>query len=178
MRRRHCSHHLDFRCHNFGWGGIGDIVIRRSGNGSCSCSLDVVSSRPVRETGRKSSKSGELPAVRFPPPPLISSRNHLALISGGFVGCSWTARPVLPPDTPPIDAILPLDGEARWFPVSGRRAGDVSHIGGLQSFVDTWFFAGPCRVLPGGRDSDHRDIALARRGHATRLRASRRAAEW
>jgi hypothetical protein len=41
------------------------------------------------------------------------------------------------PTTPPIDAILPLDGEARWFPVSRRRAGDVSHIGGLQTLVDT-----------------------------------------
>jgi len=59
------------------------------------------------------------------------------LLSGGFVGRSWTARPVSFPDTPPIDAILPLDAEARWFPVSRPGDGNVSHIGGLQSFVGT-----------------------------------------
>ena len=49
--------------------GICDIVTRMSGNAFCSCSLDVFCSIPVRETVRDSSKSGELPAVRFPPPP-------------------------------------------------------------------------------------------------------------
>lgn len=52
-----------------------------------------------------------------------------------FVKCSCTARPVLSPDTLPIGAILPLDGEARWLPVSRCRDGNVSHIGGLQRFV-------------------------------------------
>jgi hypothetical protein len=42
---------------------------------------------------------------------------------------------VLSPDAPPIDAILPLDGEARWLPGSRCRDGNVSHIGGLQSLV-------------------------------------------
>jgi len=51
--------------------GICDIVIRMSGNAFCSCCLDVFSSNPVRETVRESSESGELPAVRFPPPPLF-----------------------------------------------------------------------------------------------------------
>jgi hypothetical protein len=51
--------------------GICDIVIRMSGNAFCSCSLDVFSSIPVRETIRESSESGEEPAVRFPPPPLV-----------------------------------------------------------------------------------------------------------
>jgi len=50
--------------------GICDIVIRMSGNAFCSCSLDVFSSIPVRETVGESSESDELPAVRFPPPPL------------------------------------------------------------------------------------------------------------
>ena len=50
--------------------GICDIVIRMSGNAFCSCSLDVFREIPVRETVRESSEPGELPAVRFPPPPL------------------------------------------------------------------------------------------------------------
>ncbi len=52
--------------------GICDIAIRMSGNAFPSCSLDVFSSIPVRETVRESSSSGELPAVRFPPPPLLN----------------------------------------------------------------------------------------------------------
>ena len=36
--------------------GICDIVIRMSGNAFCSCSLDVFSSIPVRETVRESSE--------------------------------------------------------------------------------------------------------------------------
>ena len=51
--------------------GICDIVIRMSGNAFSSCSLDVFSSIPVRETVRESSERGEQPAVRFPPPPLL-----------------------------------------------------------------------------------------------------------
>ena len=53
--------------------GICDIVIRMSGNAFCSCSLDVFSSIPVRETVRESSESRELRAVRFPPPPLLKT---------------------------------------------------------------------------------------------------------
>jgi hypothetical protein len=56
-----------------------------SGNAFCSCSLDVFSSIPVRETVRESSESGEVPAVRFPPPPPITIRDHFALISGGKI---------------------------------------------------------------------------------------------
>jgi hypothetical protein len=54
-----------------------DNVIRRiSRSEPCpatrsSCSSDVLSSIPVRETVRESSKSVELPAVRFPPPPQL-----------------------------------------------------------------------------------------------------------
>ena len=58
--------------------GICDIVIRTSANAFCSCSLDVFSSIPVRETVRELSKSGELPAVRIPPPPLLKTSD-----------CSW-----------------------------------------------------------------------------------------
>ena len=54
-----------------------------------------------------------------------------------FLFVHGAARPVLSPDTSLIGAILPLDGEARWFPVSRYRDGNVSHIAGLQSFVDT-----------------------------------------
>jgi hypothetical protein len=54
--------------------GICDIVTRMSGNAFSSCSLDVFSSIPVRETVRESSEPGEQPAVRFPPPPLFSLR--------------------------------------------------------------------------------------------------------
>ena len=59
--------------------GICDIVIRMSGNAFCSCSLNVFSSRPVRETVRESSESGELPAVRFPPPPSLETSDCLWL---------------------------------------------------------------------------------------------------
>jgi hypothetical protein len=41
-----------------------------SGNAFPSCSLDVFSSIPVRETVRESSESGVLTLLRFPPPPL------------------------------------------------------------------------------------------------------------
>jgi len=59
--------------------GICDIVIRISANAFCSCSLDVFSSIPVRETVRESSRSGESPAVRFPPPPLLKTSDCLWL---------------------------------------------------------------------------------------------------
>ena len=59
--------------------GICDIVIRMSGNAFPSCSLDVFSSIPVRETVRESSEPGELLAVRFPPPPLLKTSDRLWL---------------------------------------------------------------------------------------------------
>jgi hypothetical protein len=77
----------------------------------------------------------------------------------------------------PIDSILPADGEARWLPASRCRPGDVSHIGGLRRFVGTELFTRTSRVLPGGRNGDHRDGRLASRGATTRLRASR-ASAW
>ena len=59
--------------------GICDIVITMSGNAFCSCSLDVFSSIPVRETVRESSEPGESPDVRFPPPPLLKTSDCLWL---------------------------------------------------------------------------------------------------
>jgi len=58
--------------------GICDIVIRMSANAFCSCSLNVFSSIPVRETVRESLEPVELPAVRFPPPPPLTlpAGNH------------------------------------------------------------------------------------------------------
>jgi hypothetical protein len=52
-------------------------------------------------------------------------------------GAKRMANASMSPDTPPIDAILPRDGDVRWFPDSRRRAGDVCHVGGLQRLVDT-----------------------------------------
>jgi hypothetical protein len=48
-----------------------------SGNAFCSCSLDVFRSIPVRETVGESSESDELPAVRFPPPPLLKQEQRV-----------------------------------------------------------------------------------------------------
>ena len=53
--------------------GICDIVIRTSATAFCPYCLTVSSGIPVRKTVRESPESGELQAVRFPPPSLIRS---------------------------------------------------------------------------------------------------------
>jgi len=62
-----------------------------SANVFCSCSLDVFSPIPVRETVRESSESGDPPDVRFPPAPLIST----LFGQGRVLSANKTARPSL-----------------------------------------------------------------------------------
>jgi len=66
--------------------------MRMSGNAFRSCSLDVFSSIPVRETVRESSESGELPAVRFPPPP-PNKRSNCARLANSAMDRVTTWRP-------------------------------------------------------------------------------------